>query len=260
VKVRAPAKLNLVLRVGPRRDDGYHRLATLFQAIDLYDELELEPSAETVVEGFGDTLVTAALAELGETRRVRLHKGIPVAAGLGGGSSDAAAVLRALGAGRDVNELYAAARRLGADVPFFLSGCETAIGMGRGDRIEPLPEFPRDHAFVLIASDTGLSTAHVFAECDPNPFFAAVRGDLVRGVHTARDPAGVGRMLANDLQPAVLRLRPELGESLALLEQEGALGAAVTGSGPTVFGVFESRAVADAVANRIPGGIAASPL
>ncbi len=100
----------------------------------------------------------------------------------------------------------------------------------------------------------------MFAECEPNPFFAAVRGDLVRGVHVARDPAGVGRMLANDLQPAVLRLRPELGESLALLEREGALGAAVTGSGPTVFGVFESRAPAEAAADRIPGAIAASPL
>jgi 4-diphosphocytidyl-2-C-methyl-D-erythritol kinase len=260
VKVRAPAKLNLILRVGPLREDGYHRLATLFQAIDLCDELELEPATEPVVEGFDDTLVMAALAELGESQRVRLHKRIPVAAGLGGGSSDAAAVLRALGEGRDVNDLSAAAWRLGADVPFFLSGCEAALGMGRGDRIEPLPEFPRDHAFVLVPAERGLSTAEVFGACEPNPFFAAVRGDLVRAVHIARTPAQVGRMLQNDLQATVLALRPELAEELDRLRAEGALGAAVTGSGPTVFGVFADRDAAEAAAKRIPRAIAVSPL
>src|ERR1700675_1952558 len=97
LRLRAPAKLNLVLTVGPRRTDGHHRLSTLFQAIDLYDELEIEPASETSDAGFADaTLVAAALDALGEPRRVRLTKRIPVAAGLGGGSSDAAAVLRGL--------------------------------------------------------------------------------------------------------------------------------------------------------------------
>ena len=143
--ILAPAKINLCLRVGKRREDGFHRVATLFAAIDLHDRLELEPSQATVVEGFAeDTLVRRALDALGETRLVRLEKRIPVAAGLGGGSSDAAAVLRALRGRRPVAELYQIARGLGSDVPFFLSGLETAIGTGRGDVLQPLPDFPRD--------------------------------------------------------------------------------------------------------------------
>jgi 4-diphosphocytidyl-2-C-methyl-D-erythritol kinase len=260
VIVRAPAKVNLVLRVGPVRDDGYHRLATLFQAIDVYDEIELSDASETVVEGFEDTLITAALAALGETRHVRLTKGIPVAAGLGGGSSDAAAVLRAFSAGRDVNELYGIARSLGADVPFFLSGCETALGTGRGDRIEPLPDFPRGHAFVLLPEAEGLSTAEVYAGSQPNEVFEAVRGDLIRAVHITRTPADVGRMLANDLQPAALALRPALQRNIERLLAAGALGAQVSGSGPTTFGVFEDRAAAQRAAIGLQGSSVASPL
>ena len=261
LRLRAPAKLNLVLTVGPRRSDGYHRLSTLFQAIDLYDELEIEPADEIVVEGFAeDTLVRAALDALGETRRVRLTKRIPVAAGLGGGSSDAAAVLRALRGERPVNELYAIARELGADVPFFLSGCETALGSGRGDRIHALPDFPRGHAFVLVPASRGLSTAEVFALARPSEIFPALHGDLVRGVHMVRDAAGVAALVRNDLEPVVLERRPELAEPLARLRAEGALAAALTGSGPTVFGVFGGRADAERAAAAIPGGIAASPV
>jgi len=259
--VRAPAKLNLVLTVGPLRSDGYHRLSTLFQAIDLFDELELSPAAATTVEGFdGDTLVRAALDALGETRAVRLTKRIPVAAGLGGGSSDAAAVLRALRGDRPVNELYAIARSLGADVPFFLSGCETALGTGRGDRIHPLTDFPRDHAFVLLPASAGLSTADVFARARPSDIFPALHGDLVRGVHTARGPLGVAALVRNDLEPVVLELRPQLAGGLAALRAVGALAAAVTGTGSTLFGVFADRPAADRAAEAIPGAIPASPI
>ena len=122
-----------------------------------------------------------------------LRKRIPVAAGLGGGSSDAAAVLRALRGDRDPNELHAIARALGADVPFFLTGAETGFGTGRGDRIQPLPDFPRGHAFVLVPSDRGLATGEVFAACEPNPIFRAVEGDLVRAMHTVRRGRGRGR-------------------------------------------------------------------
>jgi 4-diphosphocytidyl-2-C-methyl-D-erythritol kinase len=261
VKVRAPAKVNLVLRVGPLRSDGYHRVSTLFQAVDLFDELELEPAAETVVEGFADdTLVRAALDALGETQRVRIVKRIPVAAGLGGGSSDAGAVLRALAAERDPNELHEIARGIGSDVPFFLSGCETAMGSGRGDRIQALPDFPRGHAFVLVPHEAGLSTAEVYARARPNDVFPAVHGELIRRVHTARSPAGVADMVVNELQPAVLELRPELQQVIDEVRAAGALAAAVTGSGPTVFGVFPDRTAADEAAAKIPGGIAVSPL
>jgi 4-diphosphocytidyl-2-C-methyl-D-erythritol kinase len=259
--LRAPAKVNLCLRVGPLRGDGYHRLTTLFQAIDRYDELELGEAGETTVEGFPqDTLVAGALAALGETRRVRLTKRIPVAAGLGGGSSDAAAVLRALRGDRDPNELHAIARSLGADVAFFLTGAETGFGTGRGDRIQALPDFPRGHAFVLVPSERGLSAGEVFAAGEPNPIFRAVEGDLVRAMHTVRRVEDVAALMANDLEPAVLRLRPEVGEALAALRREGALAAIVSGSGPTAFGLFRQRDEAEAAAVRIPGAFAASPV
>jgi 4-diphosphocytidyl-2-C-methyl-D-erythritol kinase len=259
--LRAHAKINLVLRVGPQREDGFHRLATLFQAVDLHDELELHAAEETSVEGFtDDTLVRRALELLGEPRRVVLRKRIPVAAGLGGGSSDAAAVLRAFAGERPVDELYRIARVLGSDVPFFLSGLEVALGTGRGDVLQPVPGFPRGYGLVLVPSDEGLSTAEVYAACEPNPYFEAVRGDLIRGMHTARDPVGVARLVANDLQDAALALRPELGRRLEEVRSLGALAAAVSGSGPTVFGVFPDAASARRASGEIAGAIAAAPL
>src|SRR5205085_2473753 len=159
-------------------------------------------------EGFPDTLMTRALEALGETRRVVIDKRIPVAAGLGGGSSDAAAVLRALRGRRSVNELYDIARTLGSDVPFFLSGLETALGTGRGDVLQPLPDFPRDYGVLLVPAAEGLATADVYAAAAPNEIYPAVRGDLIRAVHTARSADDVAALLANDLEPAAMQLRP----------------------------------------------------
>ncbi len=259
--VLAPAKINLCLRVGERRADGFHRIATLFAAIAVYDRLEIEPSAETIVEGFTeDTLVRRALEALGETRLVRLEKGIPVAAGLGGGSSDAAAVLRALRGRRPVAGLYEIARSLGSDVPFFLSGLETALGTGRGDVLQPLPDFLRSYGILLVPSAVGLSTAEVYAAAVPNPIFAAHRGDLIRGVHTVRTAADVAALVANDLQPAALSLRPELEGTIEDMRSAGALAAAVSGSGPTVFGIFADPEAARAAGERIEGSIATSPV
>ena len=261
MRVRAPAKLNLCLRLGPLRPDGYHRVTTLVQAIDLYDELDIEPAAETVVEGFpDDTLVTAALEALGETRRVRLEKRIPVAAGLGGGSSDAAAVLRALRGERTPNELHELARAIGTDVPFFLSGAETGFCTGRGDRVHALPEFPRGHAFVVVPATEGLSTADVYAAASPNPAFRAVEGELIRRMHTIRRTEDVAALMANDLEEAALDLRPEAASALAALRGAGALAAQVTGSGPTAYGLFPHRDAAEAAAAGIPGAIATSPV
>jgi 4-diphosphocytidyl-2C-methyl-D-erythritol kinase len=213
-----------------------------------------------VVEGFDDTLIRGALERLGERQRVQLTKRIPVAAGLGGGSSDAAAVLRALRGERPVNDLYAIARELGSDVPFFLSGLETALGTGRGDMLEPLPDFPRTYGVLLVPSAEGLSTADVYAAAEPNPIFEAARGDLVRTVHTVRTPAHVARLVANDLEPAALRLRPELAATLEMVRSAGALAAAVSGSGPTVFGIFQSPADAQAAAAAVPNSIPTAPV
>ena len=253
--LRAPAKINLCLRVGPVRDDGFHRVTTLFAALALHDTLELEAAAETVVEGFSDTLVTRALGALGETRRVRLDKRIPVSAGLGGGSSDAAAVLRALPGERTVNELYEIARSLGSDVPFFLSGLEVALATGRGDVLQPLPEFPRGLGVLLVPDTEGLSTADVYAASKPNPIYPAVQGDLIRGVHTVRSPQDVAGLVANDLQKAACALRPSIRGTLDTVRGAGALAAAVSGSGPTVFGLFADAAAAEAAAEAIQGSI-----
>jgi 4-diphosphocytidyl-2-C-methyl-D-erythritol kinase len=159
-----------------------------------------------------------------------------------------------------VNDLYAIARELGSDVPFFLSGLETALGTGRGDMLEPLPDFPRTYGVLLVPSAEGLSTADVYAAAEPNPIFEAARGDLVRAVHTVRSPAHVARLVGNDLEPAALRLRPELAATLAMVRSAGALAAAVSGSGPTVFGIFESPADARAAAAAVPNSIPTAPV
>lgn len=256
----APAKINLCLRVGPLRPDGFHRLATVFAAIDLRDRLELEPAAATSVEGFPDTLVSGALAALGETRRVRIDKRIPVAAGLGGGSSDAAAVLRGLRGRRPVNELYEIARALGSDVPFFLSGLEVALGTGRGDVLQPLPDFPRSYGVLLVPSPRELSTADVYAAADPNEIYEAVRGDLIRAAHTARSAADVAALVANDLESAAISLCPEIAGTLEAVRGAGALAAAVSGSGPTVFGIFPDAVAAEAAQSLVSGSIATVPV
>jgi 4-diphosphocytidyl-2-C-methyl-D-erythritol kinase len=260
VILTAPAKINLCLRVGPVRQDGYHRLATIFAAVDLHDRIELEPAGATAVEGFPDTLVTRALDALGETRRVRIEKRIPVAAGLGGGSSDAAAVLRALRGRRPVNELYEIARTLGSDVPFFLSGLEVALGTGRGDVLQPLPEFPRSYGVLLVPSPRRLSTADVYAATQPNEIYEAVRGDLIRACHSARSAADVAALVANDLEPAAISLCPEIAGTLQAVRSAGALAAAVSGSGPTVFGIFTDPAAAQEAHGAVAGSFATAPV
>src|SRR3954454_3247966 len=171
MRVEAPAKLNLCLFLGPTREDGLHELCSLFEPLALGDSLEVaEAGADTVVcEGVaGENLATRALAELREAGwrhaplRIEIEKRIPVAAGLGGGPADAAAVLR-LAAG-EVAELEEIAARLGADVPSQLIPA-LALVRGAGERVARLPD-PEGHAVVLLPLGGGLSTADVFAEAD----------------------------------------------------------------------------------------------
>jgi 4-diphosphocytidyl-2-C-methyl-D-erythritol kinase len=261
VTVRVPAKVNLQLAVGPVRADGYHDLVTVFHAISLFDEVTVSPAARDslTVTGEGAGQVPAdgsnlaaraarAVAEVtGPASRaapglaIRIRKRIPVAAGLAGGSADAAAALVACNelwrSGLGQPELAELAAGIGSDVAFALVG-GTAVGMGRGERVTPALTSGSYH-WVLAFAHGGLSTAEVYAACDR--IRAAQPGDAHRpALDTALmtalrsgDPAGLGPLLANDLQPAAISLRPELRRTLAAGVEFGALGALVCGSGPT---------------------------
>lgn len=270
----APAKVNLVLAVGPPRADGLHPLCSLFASIDLADLVTVEPAddADTVVcVGVeGDNLAARALASFRAEvpasglppLRVTIEKRIPVAAGLGGGSADAAAVLRAanamagspLGAG----QLRALGLALGADVPSQIEPTH-AVVTGVGEEVEPLTLGPLP--LVLVPQEQGLSTAAVYAELDRlrSAGQAPERGSLDPDPLRADDGAGpkeLAPLLENDLEAAALSLRPELGEVLEALRRVGALAARITGSGPTAFGLFADDASAAGAARAIPDAMA----
>lgn len=255
VRVRVPAKVNLALCVGAADDTGYHELGTVFQALSLWDELVVEPAVAGVFqvafrgEGSaflptdGTNLVIRAARLLAEHAGVDdagchivVRKRIPVAGGMAGGSADAAAALVACnelwGRPATSSELRELAAKLGADVPFLLTG-GTAIGTGRGDIIEPIETMGTYH-WTLALSHTGLSTPSVFREFDrvaePSP--PVIPQPLLDAL-AAGDVAGVGRNLVNDLSEPAIRLQPTLGSTLQIGLDAGALGAVVSGSGPT---------------------------
>lgn len=274
VAVRVPAKINLVLAVGPVRPDGYHELATLFHAVSLHDTVVASPADEITVTVTGARVAgvpadetNLAARAAGELRRytgvrsgVRLdvHKHIPVAAGLAGGSADAAASLVACdalwGTGLGGRRLARLAARIGSDVPFALEG-GTALGTGRGERLTSVM-VGATFQWVLAVAGEGLPTPAVYAELD------RLRGR--RPVHPPEvDPgvlaalrAGNAEALAagmrNDLQEAACWLRPALRETLDAGARSGALAGVVSGSGPTC--AFLTRDEAHAV--EVAGGLA----
>lgn len=249
--IYAPAKLNLCLYLGPARGDGLHELCSLFEPLALVDPIEVAEAErdEVLCAGVaGENLAARALAALrargweGPPLRIEIEKRIPVAAGLGGGSADAAAVLRL--AGGEVADLAEIAAELGADVPSQLTPA-LALVQGAGEKVERLPD-PEPHAVVLLPGGGGLSTAAVFAEADRLGLGrSAAELDALAG--RLRDAAGAGasplsypELLVNDLEPAARSLRPPIGDALDALHAAGAPLAALTGSGPTAFGLFES--------------------
>lgn len=263
--LRAPAKLNLCLYLGARRDDGLHELRSIFCPLALADRIAIEAAEgdadEVVCPGVeGPNLVAAALDALRARGwehapvRVEIEKRIPVAAGLGGGSADAAAVLRHLAS--DCDDLATIAAGLGADVPSQLDP-RFALVAGAGERIEALAA-PSEFAVVLIPSGAGLGAAEVYAEADRlgvgregaalDEIAERLRGAAANGA----SPLSYGGLLANDLQQAALSLCPEIAEALAALEAAGAAVAAVTGSGPTAFGLYDDIAAADRAAASLP--------
>lgn len=247
----APAKINLALVVGPRRPDGKHELATVYQRIDLGDRITVEPAAETTVEGFAeDTIVRAALDALAAPHgwRVRIEKHTPVAAGLGGGSSDAATALRLanaqLGEPRELHDLAAS---LGADVPFFLRD-GPQLGTGDGTELEPLA-LPQDFV-VLLLLPTGAvkpATAQVYAEFDArggeagyDERLTALRDALAQ----VRRPRDLAALPPNDLA------RSPLADEL---RAAGAFRADVSGAGPMLYGLFHRIADAKLAARAVRG-------
>jgi 4-diphosphocytidyl-2-C-methyl-D-erythritol kinase len=263
VTVRVPAKVNLQLAVGPARDDGYHPLVTVFHAVSLNDEVTVRPAAKMALAVTGEDAAlvptdrsnlawraASALAKAAGVRgtdaavRIEISKRIPVAAGLAGGSADAAATLVACNelwqAGLSQRELAQVAAALGSDVPFSLMG-GTVVGRGRGEQLTPALAAGSYH-WALAFGQSGLSTAQVYATFDrlraarsatgPSSLEPSLSTELMTALRSG-DPARVGPLLTNDLQPAALSLQPDLRRTLAEGREHGALGAIVSGSGPT---------------------------
>jgi 4-diphosphocytidyl-2-C-methyl-D-erythritol kinase len=256
VRVRVPAKVNLHLGVGARRADGYHELITVFHAVDLTDEVRVTAAAglEVRVRGEGaDALPVgsdniawraaerlAAYAGVAPGALIEIDKRIPVAAGLAGGSADAAATLVACAklwqTGTSRTELASLAAELGSDVAFPLVG-GTALGTGRGEVLTPALTTGTFH-WVLAVADFGVSTADAYAELDRQradgvPGFSD-QPDAVLDAVRAGDPHQLALALSNDLQAATLKLAPGLRDTLDAGDELGALAGIVSGSGPTV--------------------------
>ena len=259
VTVRVPAKVNLQLSVGPREEDGFHNLVSVFQAISIFDEVTIslgQPKSGVTVSITGEqthgvpadanNLAAQAAALMAEEydieidAHIEIKKSIPVAGGMAGGSADAAATivgidyLYSLGMSRE--EMVEIATQLGSDVPFMLSG-GTAIGTGRGDQLTAALSRGTYH-WVLALSTHGLSTPAVYAECDRlraelEIIEPQTHEGLMQALLAADAPA-VGKSLVNDLQAAACSLRPALRLVLDVGQEYGALGAIVSGSGPTV--------------------------
>jgi 4-diphosphocytidyl-2-C-methyl-D-erythritol kinase len=242
----APAKINLALVVGGRRPDGKHEVATVLQRIDLADRISVDRADAVEIHGFlEDTLVRGALNALNVTARVEIEKRIPVGAGLGGGSSDAATALRLANELRSepllAGQLHDFAAGLGADVPFFLAE-GPQLGTGDGSELSPV-SIPNDYAVVLVlpAGERKSATASVYAAFSGEEGFAERRAAL----YAALEAGEIASLPPNDLASS-----PLAGELLAL----GALRADVSGAGPAVYGLFadteQAEAAREALANR----------
>jgi 4-diphosphocytidyl-2-C-methyl-D-erythritol kinase len=258
VRASAAAKINLALVVGPKREDGKHEVVTVYQRLGIADRLQLDPAPALEVEGFpGDTLVRAALealaarADIDPCWRVRIEKRLPIAAGVGGGSSDAAAALRLANATMPEpfaeRELHELAAGLGADVPFFLAD-GPQLGTGDGSELRPL-ELPQDYWVVLLVPRTVQkpSTASVYAGFDLRDGAAGFddrRAALLAALEQVRRPRDLAALPASDLASS-----PRVDDLIAL----GAFRADVSGAGPAVYGLFHHRDAAKAAQRALKG-------
>ena len=284
VTVRVPAKINLQLSVGPREADGYHNLVTVFQAISIFDEVTVEftsaNSGVTIsvigeqthgVPADASNLAIKAVElmakeyDLEVDAHIEIKKAIPVAGGMAGGSADAAATIIAIdylySLGMSREEMIEIASQLGSDVPFMLSG-GTAIGTGHGEQLTAALSRGTYH-WVLALSTVGLSTPAVYTECDRlrsgSEIAEPQTNEQLMQALLAADPKAVGRNLVNDLQAAACSLRPALRLVLDVGQEYGALGALVSGSGPTVaFLVSDEEAGLDLAVALTASGVVGS--
>jgi 4-diphosphocytidyl-2-C-methyl-D-erythritol kinase len=266
VRAPAPAKVNLALVVGPLRDDGKHEVATVYQRVGMSDRIDVVPAAQLRVDGFpGDTLVRGALEALATRAGVEprwhatIEKRLPVAAGLGGGSSDAATALRLANATLSEplppETLHEVAARLGADVPFFLAE-GPQLGTGDGTTLAPL-DLPQDFWILLVLPRGAVkeSTGAVYAAFDARGGaggWEQRRDALHDALARVRRPRDLAALPLNDL------VRSSLSDDLLGL---GAFRADVSGAGPTVYGLFHHKAAAEAAKRALkrPGGIWITP-
>ncbi|MDJ0322986.1 4-(cytidine 5'-diphospho)-2-C-methyl-D-erythritol kinase [Cryobacterium sp. PH31-AA6] len=263
VHARAPGKINVFLKVGAVLEDGYHEVATAYQAVSLYEDVRAYPADDFSVE-FSGSIDTSGLAVDGSNLaikaaralarktgfrggvRLTVEKNVPIAGGMGGGSADAAATLLACdalwGTEASRDDLLSIAATLGADVPFAFTG-GTAIGTGRGDRLSPALAKGQFH-WVLALAEFGMSTPAVYDELDrhrerhaqdifPAQLQPTVDANVLQALR-AGDPAMLAESLHNDLQAPALHLAPGLAKVLELGEANGALAGILSGSGPTV--------------------------
>jgi 4-diphosphocytidyl-2-C-methyl-D-erythritol kinase len=273
LRVRSHAKLNLFLRIAGRRPDGYHELESIFHGIGLADEIEFIPTASESTEvemrlgeGLkGDLPVPSenlvgrsvqALLERGGRNpgiKIRIVKNIPIAAGLGGGSGNAAAALVALGEmwgmGIAKDELLKAAASVGSDVPYCING-GTVLAMQRGEQLTPLPA-PDKLWFVIGISFRPLLTKEVYDQWDALGNATGARSAPMTLALGGGDVAEIASLLHNDLEPAAFKLRPGLERQKERLLAAGALSASITGSGPTLFGIVRNEEHARSVAARV---------
>lgn len=268
MRTAAPAKVNWTLEVLGQREDGYHEVRTVLQTISLADRVELRPARElflatkggleglTEAENLAARAAEALRGHLGGRRgaRVRLLKRIPVAAGLGGGASDAAAVLRGLtrlwGESLPLESLCALASSLGSDVPFFLHG-GTALAAGRGEEVTPLPDAPTAHLVVLAPTlEMGEKTARLYAALTPADWSdgratAALARQLRSGGKVTREA------LTNVFTPVARAVFPELHQAGEALRAAAGAEPMLAGAGPSLFALVEDGRAAAAAARRL---------
>jgi 4-diphosphocytidyl-2-C-methyl-D-erythritol kinase len=270
IALRAFAKVNYALEVRGLRDDGYHEISSVYQSVSLADELEIERSRggfELIFEPDGvevgpleENTVYKAWALLWETSghelpvRIRLHKKIPAGAGLGGGSADAAAVLVGMNElfdlGLRTEDLRRLGARIGADVPFCVSG-GTALGEGVGDVLTPLPAPPAHH-LLLAKPDRSADTGGIYRAYDGRAGRGGASAEQVVAALRSGSLKTFAGAVGNDLEPVTAELIPEVAAYTRALLHSGALGAAMTGTGTAVYGIFDAEDAAAGCPLRAP--------